>query len=52
MYFEYRSIADLNRILLERLSLVPRDIDLIVGIPRSGMLPANFRLLFYPGTAI
>lgn len=46
MYFEYRSIADLNRILLERLSLVPRDIDLIVGIPRSGMLPANLIALY------
>jgi len=42
----YRNIADLNRILLQRLSIIPRDIDLIVGVPRSGMLPANLLALY------
>lgn len=42
----YRNIADLNHILLKRLSILPRDFDLIVGIPRSGMLPANLLALY------
>jgi uncharacterized HAD superfamily protein len=42
----YRNIADLNNILLKRLSILPKDIDLIVGVPRSGMLPANLLALF------
>lgn len=42
----YRNIADLNKIILRRLSIIPRDIDLIVGIPRSGMLPANLLALY------
>ena len=42
----YRGISDLNNIILKRLSILPRDIDLIVGIPRSGMLPANLLALY------
>jgi len=42
----YRNIADLNQIILKRLSILPRDFDLIVGIPRSGMLPANLLALY------
>ncbi len=42
----YRNIADLNKIILNRLSVLPRDFDLIVGIPRSGMLPANLLALY------
>jgi uncharacterized HAD superfamily protein/hypoxanthine phosphoribosyltransferase len=42
----YRNIADLNKIILKRLSIIPRDFDLIVGIPRSGMLPANLLALY------
>jgi uncharacterized HAD superfamily protein/hypoxanthine phosphoribosyltransferase len=42
----YRGITDLNNIILKRLSILPRDIDLIVGIPRSGMLPANLLALY------
>jgi uncharacterized HAD superfamily protein len=38
---EFRSIADLNRIVISHLHLLPRDIDVVVGIPRSGMLPAT-----------
>jgi uncharacterized HAD superfamily protein len=42
----YRNIADLNNIILKRLNILPRDFDLIVGIPRSGMLPANLIALY------
>lgn len=42
----YRNIADLNNIILKRLSIIPRDFDLIVGVPRSGMLPANLLSLY------
>lgn len=42
----YRSIADMNNIILKRISIIPRDFDLIVGIPRSGMLPANLLALY------
>ncbi len=42
----YRSINDLNNIILKKLHLIPRDIDLIVGVPRSGMLPANLLALY------
>ncbi len=42
----YRSICDLNNTLLKNLHLIPRDIDLIVGVPRSGMLPANLLALY------
>ena len=42
----YRSISDLNNIILQRLSILPRDFDLIVGVPRSGMLPANLLALY------
>lgn len=43
---EYRNISDLNQIILKRLNVIPRDFDLIVGIPRSGMLPANLLALY------
>ncbi len=42
----YRNVSDLNNIILKRLSILPRDFDLIVGIPRSGMLPANLLALY------
>lgn len=42
----YRNISDLNNIILQRLHIIPRDIDLIVGVPRSGMLPANLLALY------
>ncbi len=46
MYFEYRSIEDLNNAILTNLSLFQQQFDLIVGIPRSGMLPANLIALY------
>lgn len=42
----YRNISDLNQTILKRLNVLPRDFDLIVGIPRSGMLPANLLALY------
>ena len=41
----YRSIADLHRDLIASLHLIPHDVDLIVGIPRSGLLAANMLAL-------
>lgn len=40
------SVKELNLILTENLYLVPEDVDLIVGIPRSGMLVANLLALY------
>lgn len=42
----YRTIKDLNNTILRQLHIIPREIDLIVGIPRSGMLPANLLALY------
>jgi orotate phosphoribosyltransferase len=42
---EYRSIDDLNRIIIASLDKFGLDLDLIVGIPRSGMLPATILAL-------
>ena len=42
----YRTIDDMNKAILGRLYIFPRDIDLIVGIPRSGMFPANLLALY------
>ncbi len=36
----YRSIADASRTVAKNLYKLPQDIDLVVGIPRSGMLVA------------
>jgi len=41
----YRSIEDLNRYIVANLSKVPNDTDLIVGVPRSGLLAANLLAL-------
>lgn len=40
MYIAYRSYEDLSTLLLKNLYKIPHDIDTIVGIPRSGMIPA------------
>ena len=42
----YRSIDSLNSAILKNISKIPRDIDLVVGVPRSGMLPANLIALY------
>lgn len=36
-----RSIADLDRLIVANLHRVPRDVDAVVGIPRSGTLAAS-----------
>ncbi|MDD4110577.1 MAG: phosphoribosyltransferase family protein [Clostridia bacterium] len=40
------SFEQLNDCIYKNLHKVPRDIDLIVGIPRSGMLPATILALY------
>ena len=37
----FRTVGDLNATIIKGLTNVPRDIDLIVGIPRSGLLAAT-----------
>ncbi len=41
----YRSIADLNRDVRKWSTQLPDDLDLIVGVPRSGLLAANLLAL-------
>lgn len=41
----FKSLDDLNEDVTRWLPAVPRDIDLIVGVPRSGMLPATILAL-------
>jgi uncharacterized HAD superfamily protein/adenine/guanine phosphoribosyltransferase-like PRPP-binding protein len=38
---QYRSIRDLNNAIHSNLHRLPSDIDVVVGIPRSGLLVAN-----------
>jgi uncharacterized HAD superfamily protein/adenine/guanine phosphoribosyltransferase-like PRPP-binding protein len=44
--YGYVSIADLSADIRANLQSVPADVDLIVGIPRSGMIPAYMIGLF------
>ncbi len=44
--FGYVSIGQLSTDIRSRLQVLPRDIDLVVGIPRSGMIPAYMIGLF------
>lgn len=37
----YKSFADLGNLIGENISKIPSDIDLVVGVPRSGLLVAN-----------
>ncbi|OBQ67653.1 phosphoribosyltransferase family protein [Mesorhizobium erdmanii] len=37
----YRSISDMNDTIVSNLHRLPRDIDLVVGVPRSGVLAAT-----------
>ena len=41
----YRSISDMNATILKAMHRLPRDLDLIVGVPRSGLLAANLLAL-------
>ena len=38
---EFRSLNDLTDIVRANLHRLPDDIELVVGVPRSGMLPAS-----------
>jgi len=42
----FKSLSQLENDILRGLPKIPRDIDLIVGIPRSGMLPASILALY------
>jgi orotate phosphoribosyltransferase len=42
---EYRSIADLSRLVAARAPEVAGQVDLVVGVPRSGLLPATMLAL-------
>lgn len=46
MYLNFRSVGDMSKAILSNLYRIPHDIDLVVGIPRSGMLPANLIALY------
>lgn len=46
MYIVYRSYQDLANILLKSIYKIPHDVDIVVGIPRSGMLPATIIALY------
>ncbi len=41
----YRSVHDLNQLIAGSCHRVPNEVDLIVGVPRSGMLAANLLAL-------
>lgn len=38
---EFRSIGDLSRTIKQNLGRIPQDVDLVVGVPRSGLLAAS-----------
>ena len=42
----YRSVATLNQHIINWIPRLPNDLDLIVGIPRSGLLVANLLSLY------
>ncbi|WP_420391629.1 phosphoribosyltransferase [Acuticoccus sp.] len=42
---QYRSIADMNAAIQAGMWRLPRDIDLVVGVPRSGLLAATLMSL-------
>ena len=42
----YRSISDLNHSIRANILRIPPDVDIVVGIPRSGMLPATLIALY------
>lgn len=38
---EFRSFSDLTDLVRDRVHEIPGDVELVVGVPRSGMLPAS-----------
>ena len=45
MSYYYRSVSDLYKCIIENIHKNPEDIDLVVGMPRSGLLSANMLAL-------
>ena len=45
-YLEYRTFGELAQCIRRNIKKVPNDIDLVVGIPRSGIIPAYMIALF------
>lgn len=43
---QFKNVRDLNRDIVQWLPSLPRDVDLIVGVPRSGILPATLLALY------
>ena len=43
---EYRSFSDLNTAVKRWSKQLPKDFDLIAGVPRSGLMPANLLALY------
>ena len=44
-HLQYRSVADLDRAIVRAMPRLPGAIDLVVGVPRSGLLAANLLAL-------
>ena len=44
--WHYRSVADLNEVVTSNLARIPHDVDLVVGVPRSGLLAATLISLY------
>jgi orotate phosphoribosyltransferase len=42
---EYRTVAQLDDAVVSWLADLPRDIDIVAGVPRSGLLVANLLAL-------
>lgn len=42
---QFKSVTNLNNDVFRWLASIPRDVDLVVGVPRSGMLPATLLAL-------
>lgn len=42
----FRTISDLNNLINQKMYMIPKDVDLIVGVPRSGMLVADLYALY------
>lgn len=43
---KYITLSDLSDLIRNNIQLIPHDIDLVVGVPRSGMIPAYMIALF------
>lgn len=43
---EFISVSELNSDIINNMYKIPRDIDIVVGVPRSGMLPASLIALY------